>query len=542
MPTRYFEVDPWVSGLASGLAGLTQQQQQYEAELRARTAARKAYQRRLLTMGIGAGAGAIGGIALAPALGLGGSVAAGATIPGNAALGIGATSAGATTLTGTGALIGGLSGATAGATAAGQFLDGNVGAGLGALAAPVIGRLGQLEDREFRRQDRAESRAGLLADAITLDDARTANDLYKAEEASTIPQFGMTRSNATQAARQAYETAISGGPQAGQMLDLPSPYESQAAYGPMTDHPPMLDGPPPEPNIPGKSNIPGMERTWGPHQINQLGRLEQERQNTVDNPEWVARNGPEAREQQWHALARRRQDIGTMLVPSQPRAMIPGPDGQMIEAQPGFNPMPNVPGMWIDNEGNPKPWMPFKVSEQPFADPDVPAEKVEAHKRKMVSNYDEIIKNGGTVLVQPDGKVSVEVGKGGKGGDSVFNIDDFLKVEKSGIKTTGDVTTVPPVEATIAKLERTQRALKEAEAKASLSDTDRLLVNSAQALQGAFAVIGPEGLAVGAIPEAATQAAMDFKAALKAKYPNPRDIPDDLFNLLQQSVDAGLVR
>lgn len=312
MPTRYFDVDPLVEGLGYGFAGFMQGRREFQEEQARRTRARKAQQRKILTAGIGAGVGAGAGIALAPVLGLGGSVAAGADL--------GTSTAGYTTLTGLGALEGGLGGAAVGAQAGSAFAEGDIAGGLGAIARPVIGALERQEARRQGMADRAEDRTARLSDAMTLDRFRTDENLRQASEASTIPTYGLPRAQATQAARAAYEAELGRQPRAGEDLGLPPPYAPEYAYGDIGG--PGGSGTPSAggmgPPAPPDSGTPPMEENWGPGEYAQLRDLYHRKSQKVDNPKWRQSATEAEQAAEWNALANVKREIRPGMVPRAP--------------------------------------------------------------------------------------------------------------------------------------------------------------------------------------------------------------------------------
>lgn len=315
MPTRFFDVPIIPTGIAYGLAGLTDRQRQLEEEAKRRKAARKAQQKKNLILGVGAGVGAVGGLALAPALGLGGSALAGSTV-GAGLPGAGIASVAATSLTGAGALIGGLGGAAIGATAASRFGEGDIAGGISSIASPIIGSLERQEARRLQLSDREALRAGNLADALTLDRSRTDENIRQAQEVSTIPRYGMPYSQVSQAAQEQYEASVAGAPSAGQALELPDEFVSEPAYGPFNYGEPTQGEP--LPNRPGPSPIPGMKRDFTIQDYFEKAKIENERANTVDNPIWRQHNTTEARNAAYQALARRADDIRVKTMPAPP--------------------------------------------------------------------------------------------------------------------------------------------------------------------------------------------------------------------------------
>lgn len=372
MITRYFDVDPISEAIGYGFSGLIDRRQQIDAEHKRKAAEKKARRKKLLTLGLGAGVGAVAAPLLAPALGLAGT-AAGVTAGGVGGIGAGVAIPATTgvlgaggALSGVGALTAGLTGASIGAQAAEAFSEGDLGEGFGTIARPFNAILG----RQQLQRERAADRETNIRDAMRLDRSRTDENIRQAEELSTIPTYGLPRSKATAAARAEYEAIAGQGPEAGTELDLSAPdqsFQPVEAYGPFQDEAvgqTEQPGPPPMRNVPGPSEIPGFKRDFGPAQYRQLAKIEQQRSDTVDNPDWVQQHTPEERAMQWHALARARQNVRVTTMPAEKQMMMPGPNGQMVPMQPGFNPAPAEPGLIVDLNGDIKPYVPTKKQEE----------------------------------------------------------------------------------------------------------------------------------------------------------------------------------
>jgi hypothetical protein len=354
--TRYFDVNPAVVGLAYGISGLTARQRQLEEEAKERKRARKARQKKTLITGVGAAAGAVGGLLLAPALGLAGT--AGAT---GAAAEVGtgaATAAGALAgpvqaaatagalgfggaLSGAGSLAAGLTGAAFGAQAAGAFSEGDVAGGFGAIATPIVGALAHQQGR----RDRVADRAANLADALTLDAARTEGNIRQATAVADYEKYGMSAADAKKYAESEYAAMpewMPADPQGPSAFDLDTP--GGMSYADPRDNP----------YIEGQSSVEGMDKRWANATLTRKGKLVQDRLNTVGNPAWVNSNTQERVRAQEQSLARAEAALKTTLMPHQPTMQ------ERVQQQTWTD--PNTGVMW--HTGDMKPTLPSKASEQ----------------------------------------------------------------------------------------------------------------------------------------------------------------------------------
>jgi hypothetical protein len=147
--------------IGDALANILTSRSERDARKHNEEVAERKRKQKLTALGVGVVAGGLGGIALAPALGLGGSALAGAAIPGLEA------SLAATTLTGTGALLGGLGGASIGSRFAGQIADDDIAGALGTAATTTAGIVQNLEDqRVYGYTPTREEKAALGKAAI----------------------------------------------------------------------------------------------------------------------------------------------------------------------------------------------------------------------------------------------------------------------------------------------------------------------------------------------------------------------------------------
>lgn len=422
MPTRYFDIDPLVEGIGYGIMGLTQRQKELKAILDARTKARKKYQKKIAIAATAAGVGAVGGVLAAPLLGLAGSTAAVAAPAGFVGPTLaGGLAAGAVT-TPAGAILGGLGGASLAASAAQQFTEGDIGGGLGTLAQPFA----RFDDRMRRQSDIDYNRGQDLAADLTRDAARTGENIRQAEELSTIPTYGVSRSKAIERGRHAYGDVVTRAPQRGQDIftgagDEFTPMAPVEAYGAFDSAGDMGigggggggggaasggmgplargTGDSELPNAPGPSTVPGFKRDWGPGQYRALALLEQQRADTVDSPEWVARHSPEERSLQWQALAKQREDIRVTTMPDQPRQTNIDESGQRVPMEPGVNLLPNG-DLWIqdlDGSGG-QQIKKDKAKSDMFSDPSTPPETIAAYAKSRIVKVD-----GDKYIVQPNG-------------------------------------------------------------------------------------------------------------------------------------------
>lgn len=442
MVVRYFEVDPLVTGLGYGFGAFMQGMREKDQEEHDKAIAQRHKRQRNTAIGVGAGLGAVGGLALAGPLGLAGTAAQPAAMAMGASVPATAATEGALGFGGVGGLGAGLAGAAIGAQAGNAFATDDWAGGISAIANPVVNALAQQENRRQQRSDRAEDRTARMQDAISLIQARSDEDLRQQVEASTIPTYGMPRSEATAASRAAYESAVSGGPQAGGVLELPATGESVPSYGPLGGPtPPEQGGPPPDLNVPGPSNIKGMEKIWGPSQYTALAKLEQERQATVDNPDWIAANGPIAREAQWQALARKRENIGTILVPSKPQPMFTNARGQSVPMQLGEN-VGQDGGKYLWDGQDIKHVAPTKQSE---ADREYTATMPDGTVRKQKAGSTIALEDGVWQVVDANGNVDIKDlrPKGGEGD----GMKEYVKEAAQRYKPVGVGETAPnPVE------------------------------------------------------------------------------------------------
>jgi hypothetical protein len=184
-----------------------------------------------------------------------------------------------------------------------------------------LARANQVSDRGAARELFLEDRDFAIAEGDRVRRASTDEAIRRAEEVSTLGQFGVPSS---------------------ELGELTSIYGAGPGQGPT----PSFGGagaPTAPVDVPGPSQIPGMEKVWGPVQWRALSALENKRNATIGNPAWVKANGPEAVEMQKQALANRFSQIRTTTRPAQPRPTMPGSDGQRVPIPLGV--IPDVPGV-----------------------------------------------------------------------------------------------------------------------------------------------------------------------------------------------------
>ena len=341
MPTRYFDIPPGAEALAYGFNQFIDERRRLDEINRQKNLAKKAKRKRNLTMGLSAVGGAIALPLAAPALGLAGAAGSTLAAGGTALPGVGATAgifgAGGA-LTGAGTLAAGLTGAGIGANVGGYLSEGDLGGAIGAAAGPLGGMYANQRGREIRDQERASDRAANLSDAIMLDEVRTKGNIKQIQAEHDYKQFGMPRAewDATAQAAADYASTLGSGPQMGEDLGL-DPAMATPAMGPFAG--------------PGPSEIPGMEYQWTRQNYAALSKLERQRLDTVDNPQWRASATPERLASETAALQRARSAIRPSLVPTQPKPMTIGEDGKPVPMQIGWNKAPDGGWSYLSPDG-----------------------------------------------------------------------------------------------------------------------------------------------------------------------------------------------
>jgi hypothetical protein len=297
MPVARYWGDPVFAGVASGFFDARERQKERKRQEELEKERRRKEKEQKIATGVGLGLGALGGVFAAPALGMG-------------------------------ALAGGLTGAQLGAGLGQGFTSGDF-SGFQKAAGSVAGGLA-------RGRDRSENQAFRIAAQDRDRDLDFDNRIRFARETAPLRETGLTRSE-LEPVQQRYGDDPGDDPYGGGLANpplLPPEGGGIEQVGSSFEGPPL--------DLPGPSPIPGMERVWGTAQYRQLAHLERERRETIDDHEWVARNGQEAAHLQRRALASRFRKIRTTTRPAAPKATIPTPDGQRIPMQLGLNDVPGV--------------------------------------------------------------------------------------------------------------------------------------------------------------------------------------------------------
>lgn len=383
------------NAFAGGFLQFVRSAQQNEFIEHQKRLEREARQKRNTAIAASAIAGGFLGAAVAPAAGI-------------AAAGGGGLGAGGLAAT---AVPAGLS-----SIASGALTGASVGASLGdTLAGGDAGPFIQAAQGASRQLQRGDELAAGREFQLERDAARATARQQQQLDAWSLENYGVPYQQANESMQAAAQKAVDIGPQAGEHIGdylSPSREKGAFAFGPGAMPPgvgqPGSPAAGPPSNAPGPSPIPGMERSWGPQQYGQLARLEEQRRNTIDNPEWVQANGPQVREAARQALARQYQSIRPTTRPAQPKEMVMS-GGKMV-------PLPV--GSFVDDYGNMyfrfADGSPTKVMAPPkdaearrrtagIMDPTLPRSKWEPARDDNWERRHKRDKDGNLHKMQPDG-------------------------------------------------------------------------------------------------------------------------------------------